>query len=185
MDVYPPPDSPPKAPRPAKRASFLGRSWRGVKFVAGGPIATIGLPEISEGATLIKALSHQLRSGPGTDPRLRVDMHGYIELEATAFLHGVSVEALLQVFLLRRRQTARTAYMTFWLGAVLLLVWMVAALQLRMNGARLLSAIEFLPFCVLFFLLAFKSAWMNWQLRTRRLGSAFAYLRTTEPFLPN
>jgi hypothetical protein len=36
-----------------------------------------------------------------------------------------------------------------------------------------------------FFLLAFKNAWLNWQLRTRRFGSAMEYLTTAEHFWPN
>ena len=40
------------------------------------------------------------------------------------------------------------------------------------------------PFCAVFFLLAFKNAWQNWQLRTGRLGSALDYLTTTERFWP-
>jgi hypothetical protein len=72
----------------------------------------------------------------------------------------------------------------FGLGSVSLVLWLNGALHMRMSGARLFSALEFLPFCTLFFLRAFKSAWMNWQLRTRRLGSPVAFLTTTEPFLP-
>jgi hypothetical protein len=51
-------------------------------------------------------------------------------------------------------------------------------------GCGIGATLTFLPLCTLFFLLAFKSAWMNWQLRTRRLGSPVAFLTTTEPFLP-
>ena len=95
------------------------------------------------------------------------------------------MEALEQRLRKRRLQTAHAAYATFALGALSLVSWLYAALHMRMSSARIFSALEFLPFCTLFFLLAFKSAWMNWQLRTLRTGSAIAYLRTTEPFLPS
>jgi len=49
----------------------------------------------------------------------------------------------------------------------------------------LIAGLEFVPFCGLFFLLAFKNAWQNWQLRRRRLGSAMEYLTTGEPFWPS
>ena len=52
------------------------------------------------------------------------------------------------------------------------------------GGGRFWAAVQFLPFCAAFFVLAFRNAWANWQLRTRRLAPAGAYLRTAEGFWP-
>jgi hypothetical protein len=167
-----------------RKPSFFRRNWRRATFVAGGPVANVGSQEISEGRRLIGDLWGLIRRGAPADARLKTDGDGYIDLMATAFLYGISVEALVERLRFRRGQTARAAYAMFGLGSVSLVLWIYGALRMRMSGARLFSALEFLPFCTLFFLLAFKSAWMNWQLRTRRLGSPVAFLTTTEPFLP-
>jgi hypothetical protein len=168
-----------------RKPSFMRRTWRRAKFVAGGPVANVGFQEISEGQRLIGGLWGHLRRGVPTDSRLKTNDDGSIDMLATAFSHGMSVEALVERLRFRQAQTARAAYAMFGLGSVSLVLWFYSALQMRMSSARLFSALEFLPFCTLFFLLAFKSAWMNWQLRTRRLGSPVAFLTTSEPFLPH
>jgi hypothetical protein len=168
----------------AAKPSFFRRNWRRAKFVAGGPVASVGVKDISDGARLIDNLLAMLRSGPQADVRLKTNEDRSIDLAATAFLYGISVVELERRLRSRQAQTSRAAYAMFGLGSLSLLLWLYGALQMRMSSARLLSAIEFLPFCTAFFLLAFKSAWMNWQIRTRRLASAGAFLRTTEPFLP-
>ena len=182
MDLYPP--QKPLKKQGGSKPSFLRRNWRRARIVAGGPIATIGLQEISGGARLIDTLFGVVRGGPQADRRLKTNPDGTIDLIATAFCFGVSVEEMAQRVRVRREQTVRAAYMMFGLGCLSLLLWLYGVLQIRMSSGRILSAVEFLPFCVLFFLLAFKSAWMNWQLRTLRMGSAVAYLQTTKPFLP-
>lgn len=171
--------------RPVPPRSRMGRLWAGTKFIAGSPVATAGLDEVARGGRLIRSLAAILRHGPGADPRLRTDAVGRIDIAATAIMLGITVEDLEQLILKRQRQTARSAYVFLAFGAALLPVWLYLALSyLPMTKARITSAFEFLPFCAVLFLMAFKSAWMNWQLRTRRLGSAAAYLRTTDPFLP-
>ena len=169
----------PKAP-----TSMLGRAWRRTRFVAGGPIANIGLEDISSGARLIGQLAKQMRQRPLSDGRLKADEHGGIDLRATAFSYGISVEELLERMHERRRQTARSSYALFCLGGCFLVVWLWQAMHMPRSAARIVSALEFLPFCVLFLLVATKSAHSNWQLRTRRLGSLGDYLRTSDPFLP-
>jgi hypothetical protein len=166
------------------KPSFVRRNWRRAKFVASGPAANVGFHEISEGRRLIGGLWGQLRYGVQRDSRLRTSDDDRIDLPATAFSYGVRLETLMDRLRSRQRQTARTAYGTFGLGCFSLVLWVYGVLHLEMSAARLVSALEFLPFCALLFLLSFKCAWMNWQLRTRRLGSAAVYLTTTEPFLP-
>jgi hypothetical protein len=182
MDLYPPEKN--KTADGPPRASFLRRNWRRARFVAGSPISTVGLAEIGEGRRFIGELWGFLRREPSFDNRLQTDADDSIDLRATAFCFDISVEQLIERLRLRQAQTRRAAYALFSLGSVTLLLWLLGALHMEMSSARLFSALEFLPFCALFFLLAFKSAWMNWQIRTRQLGSVVAFLRTTEPFLP-
>lgn len=182
MDLHPSPEMGQR--KEPTRASFPRRGWRRTRFVAGGPVASIGVTEISGGARLIDELLAVLRAGPPPDTRIKTREGGSIDLLATAFSYGIRVEELEKRLQERRLQTARAAYATFGLGTTSLLLWLYAALHMTMSSARIFSALEFLPFCALFFLLAFKSAWMNWQLRTLRIGSAVAFLGTTEAFLP-
>jgi hypothetical protein len=166
------------------QASFIRRNARRAWFVASGPIATIGISEIREGRRVISGLLGVLQKGPSVETRLKTTDGVQIDLAATAFCCGISIDALKQRLRARQFQTALAAYVLFGLGATLLLLWLYAALHMAASRARMVAAIEYLPFCSVFFLLAFKSAWMNWQLRMRRLGSAVTYLRTTDPFLP-
>jgi hypothetical protein len=165
-------------------SSFLRRMWRRTKFVAGGPIASIGTDQISQGAKFIQKLGDVIRAGPAGDARLQREPDGAIDMVATALLYGITVDALCRRMQDGQCQTARAAYAAFGLGTVMLLVWIYEALHMTMAAGRIIAAVEFVPLCLLFFLLAFKNAWMNWQLRTQQLGSAAAYLRTNAPFLP-
>ncbi len=172
----------PEAEEP--RPSFVRRTWRRAKFVAGGPVASVGVNEIGRGARFIDGLVTVLRSGPPKDDRLKLNEDQTIDLLATAFSYGITVPELEHRLRARQVQTCRAAYAMFAMGCGSLLLWVYGALHMEMTRARLVSAAEFVPFVMLFFLLAFRSALMNWQLRTRRLGSPVAYLRTTDSFLP-
>jgi hypothetical protein len=166
------------------KSSFLRRVWRRTKFVAGGPIASIGTDEISQGAQFIQKLGNVVRAGPVADARLQRAPDGAIDVVATALLYGITVDALCQRMQDGQRQTARAAYAAFGLGTLMLIVWIYEALHMPMVAGRIIAAVEFVPLCLLFFVLAFKGAWMNWQIRTQQMGSAAAYLRTNAPFLP-
>ena len=169
---------------PQRRSSMFVRLWRGTKTVARGPIDAAAPGEIARGAELIRSLLELLQHGPDADTRFRVDEAGSIDLNATAFLHGLTPASLEARIHMRRAQTKRAAYALFVLGTVGFFGWILEALSMRLSATRVISAIEFLPFALFLYLSAFRCAWLNWQLRTRRSGSALAYLQTTAPFLP-
>lgn len=182
MNAMPPK---PSSDRKAKKQNtFFGRMRRASGKLGGAPLPSVGTEEIAAGARLIGGLASLLRHGPGADNRMRTGDDGQIDLGATAFLYGISVEELVSRIHRRRGDTARAAYIFFGLGSLLFVLWLWEALSLRTDAARVLSATEYLPFWLVFYLLSFKSAWMNWQLRLRRLGSPVEYLRTTGRFLP-
>jgi hypothetical protein len=99
-------------------------------------------------------------------------------------LHGISLFELERRLKVRRRQTARIAYATFALGCIFLTAWICEALLSPWTAMRVVLAVEFLPFCALFFLLAFYNALLNFQIRIGRTASWREYLSTKEPFLP-
>jgi glucan phosphoethanolaminetransferase (alkaline phosphatase superfamily) len=85
---------------------------------------------------------------------------------------------------IRRRQTALIAYATFVLASIFLAAWVCEALSSPWTAARVALALEFLPFCALFFLLAFYNALLNFQIRIGRAASWREFLATSEPFWP-
>ncbi len=139
---------------------------------------------VSRGGLAIKGLSAAARSRAARDRRFKTADRDVFDLEATAFSYGVSVATLEARLAARRRQTALLAYALFGIACVFLLGWLRSALSAPLTGGRLLAAIEFLPFCGLFFLMAFYNALINFQIRIGRTVSWREYLTTDEAFLP-
>jgi hypothetical protein len=167
-----------------KRRSLLGRVFRGIRWLTAGPVDWVGLRGISRGASFVRDLSVTLRAGAQRDPRVRASKDGGYDLEATAFFHGISLFELEAQLKVRRRQTARIAYATFALGCIFLTAWIWEALSSPWTAMRVVLALEFLPFCALFFLLAFYNALLNFQIRIVRTASWREYLATDKPFWP-
>jgi hypothetical protein len=170
--------------RSEKRRSLLGRVFRGIGWMSAGPMDWVGRRGISRGASFIRDLCVALRAGAQRDPRFRANEDGGYDLEATAFSHGMSLFELERRLKVRRRQTARIAYATLALGCIFLTAWMCEALSSPWTAMRVVLALEFLPFCALFFLLAFYNALLNFQIRIGRAASWREYLATDEPFWP-
>ena len=98
---------------------------------------------------------------------------------------GLTAFELKRRWLRRRRQTARVAWGCFAAGWAALGLWTWQMMAMPAEQGRFWAAVQFLPFCAAFFVLAFRNAWANWQLRTRRLGSAGEYLRSADRFWPS
>jgi hypothetical protein len=173
------------APAPArKRRSLFGKVFRGAGWLAGGPVDWIATRRIARSASFIRDLVVTLRVGPQRDARFKTHDDGVFDLQATAFCYGLSVHELEARLAARRRQSARIAYGTFALAWFFLLAWLWHALSSPWNAARIASALDFLPFCVLFFLVAFYNALLNFQVRIGRRASWREYLATSERFWP-
>ena len=164
--------------------SLFGRIFRGIGWLSAGPVDWLGLHGISRGASFIRDLCVRLRIGPRRDPRFRASEDGGYDFEATAFLHGIPLFELERRLKVRRRQTARIAYAAFGLGCIFLMAWIFEALSSPWTGMRVVLALEFLPFCALFLLVAFYNALLNFQIRIGRAASWREYLATDEPFWP-
>lgn len=170
--------------RSAKRTSAIGKAWIGVRWIAGSPLRTLPREEIASSARLIGSLVDRLRRGFRPDTRFRVGDDRGFDLEATAFSHGISVEQLEGWLASRRRETARMAYLSFGLGWLFFFGWVYRAATMKWTLGHMLPAVEFAPFCMVFFLMAFRSALANYQIRMQRLASAKEYLFTAESFWP-
>lgn len=175
-------DHPAREPDPP-RSSFFGSIWRGTRVTARAPFTTFPADQILENARLIRTLAGRLIASP--QPKVFTTEASRIDLADTSFGFEVSSDLMRPGIAAQRRQTARLAYASFGLGWVFVVLWIWRGLNSGLGGPHLLGAIQFLPFCAIFFLVAFKNAQVNWQLRTGQLGSAGDYLRSSELFWPN
>lgn len=172
---------PAKTERPRSKRGFL---WRGTKLAFGGPVSALSLDQVAQNGRLIGSLVSDLKRGPVPAPTIPRQANGKLDRLATAYAYGLSEVELDERLALRRRQTARMAYLAFGLAWFFLAAWLLRLLSLDGTGQRMLTAVQFAPFCLVFFLAAFRQAHVNWQLRTGVLGSAGDYLRSAEPFFP-
>lgn len=176
-----PADHPAEARQPRPPRSWI---WRGTKLVLGAPLSAFPLGQITRNGQQLGSLVSYLRQGPKPPRAVPQHREGKLDKAATAFVYDLSETELEKFLSLRRRQTARMAYCAFGLGCISVIAWLLRLLDLDWTGQRLMAALQFAPFCLVFFLTAFKQAHVNWQLRTGLVGSAGDYLRSAEPFCP-
>jgi len=186
----PPPDVQPddlndRSPGARRPRSTRGWMWRGAKLVVSAPFAAFPVEQIVRNGRLVADLVSDFRRGPKPPQTVPQQFSGKLDRTATALVLGLSEHELDQHLALRRRHTAKMAYLAFGLGWVFVGAWLVRLLDMGWTGQRLLAALQFAPFCLVFFLTAFKQAHVNWQLRTGVLGSAGDYLRSAAPFWPH
>ena len=139
---------------------------------------------ISRGASFIRELFGTMRARRQRDPRFKIGEAGSFDLMATAFSCGMTLPQLEARLATRRKETARIAYAMFALASVFLLAWVREALSSRWTISRVVLGVEFLPLCVLFVLIGFYNALLNFQIRMRRLADWRDYLLTNESFWP-
>ena len=181
-----------KNPRPPaeetpsrRRQSFFGKLFHGTGWLMATPFAWSGADRIKRGWSLIGDLFGLLRARPARDKRFKTEGKNAFDLQATAFSYGISVHQLEACLAARRLQTARIAYAALVLGALFLAGWIWHALSSPWTATRVTSALYFLPFCAVFFLVAFYNALLNYQIRSGRLASWREYLATPDGFWPN
>ena len=169
---------------PGKRSVF-GRLWRGIRWVASGPVEAFPGAAIARNGQFIGRLWRLVRVGPQAEARLHLREDRSIDLTATAFAHGISIAQLGSRLATRRRETPRAAYLSFGMGWVFFGLWALRAATMPWTRVHIIALLEFMPFCTIFFLLAFRSSLQNFQVRTRSPATAGQYLATSEPFWPS
>jgi hypothetical protein len=172
-----------EAAMPRRRSAFR-TALGGIGWLAAAPVDWAGVKSISRAASLIGGLAGTMHARPRRDPRVKVEDARSFDLMATAVSYGITVPQLEARLAKRRKQTALIAYAMFAMAGLFLLAWARAALSARWTILRMVLSVEFLPFCVLFFLVAFNNALLNFQIRMRRLATWRDYLLTSESFWP-
>jgi len=168
-----------------RRRSIFGKLFHGTGWLVATPVIWSGAHRIKRGWLLIENLFGLLRAGPARDNRFKTADKTAFDLQATAFSYGISVQQLEARLTARRKQTARLAYAAFTIGWVFLVGWIWQALVSPLTVTRIISALTFLPFCAVFFLVALYNALVNYQIRIGRLASWREYLATADRFWPN
>lgn len=176
------PDSGPA--EPPRRRSAVRKVVGGIGWLFGGPRDWAAVGSIRRGFSLIGDLARHARHEPSARGRVFVRDDRRLDLEATAFSHGISAATLRARLEVRRRETARLAYVMFGLGVLCLAFWLHAASRAPLRSARLMLAVDFLPFCALFFLCALYQALLNYQIRSGRRVGWRAYLMAEDGILP-
>jgi hypothetical protein len=170
---------------PRRRRSFFGKIFHGTGWLMAAPFAWSGADRIKRSWSLIGHLFGLLRAGPQRDSRFKTEGLSAFDMQATAFSYGVSVHQLEAMLAARRRQTALIAYAALAFGGLFVVGWIWHALSSPWTATRITSALYFLPFCAVFFLMAFYNALLNFQIRSGRLASWREYLATPAGFWPN
>jgi hypothetical protein len=148
------------------------------------PVKSFPGEEVVRGGRLIGGLVESVKRRPRSRGGFRFHEDGSFDLAATAFLLGVNVYELEVRLDEKRRQSARNAYVCFGLGWVSFAAWLWRAATMPWTVGHILPAVEFAPFCLIFFLVAFQCGLLNYQIRMRRSARAWDYL-TAEAFWPS
>jgi hypothetical protein len=127
----------------------------------------------------------ELRSGDrGAQSRVRLDESGEFDLDAMAFLHGQERRTFEGTLAKKRWSTARNAWVFFGLGVMFFVAWLYRLVTMTWTANATVTALQFTPACAVFFLLAFRFALENYQIRQRRKVSVLEFLGTSDGFWP-
>ena len=168
---------------PKHRSGFI-RALGGVGWLFQSPAEWLGWRSISEGADAVGRLYRRARTGQKRDRRFKTRENYTFDLVGMAFAFSISTEELERRLAVRRRQTALLSYVLFLMACAFVLAWVWVALRTVSGGGRVVLLLQFLPFCVLFYLMSFYQALINFQIRTGRTANWREYSTTEAGFLP-
>src|SRR5208283_1148067 len=173
----------PERDEPPRRPGAFRRLIGGVGWLLSGPVDWAGARSIGRGAAAIRGFAEVARSSEPSDGRFRTT-EGRFDPRAAAFLQGATVAHFEARLAARRRQTVLAAYAALLIGGGFTLILLRTLLSVPWTLLRLLPVVWFVPFCLLFFLVGFYQAMLNFQLRTGRLATWREYLTSGEQLWP-
>ncbi len=174
-----------KAKPPQGRRPQLWTIGWGLRKTLGAPIACIGVEQIADNARLIQELAHTVRTGPGADPMVWVQPDRTLDVAVMAWEAQVPVSEIERLLDNRRRQSRQATWCYLAGGSVFVVLGFIHAASLLPALPTLLYALSIAAICCCFFLMAFYNALINWQVRTRWLGTAREFLDTDETWRPS
>lgn len=170
---------------PQQPGKQRGALWRGVRLIAGSPFAFFGYRRIADNASMIRSLIGAIRSGPQADPRVRLAPDRTLDVTAMAWEARLSPAEIERQLGNRKRQTVLATFL-YLLGAGLFLALTFYRAIVTLPVLPTLSyLLTMTSICCCFCCMAFHNALVNWQIRTRRLGSAREFLNASETWWPS
>ena len=168
--------------RPMKTDRKDGAFWRGAHFIA-APYVSAG-KDIRQGGLFIGDLWRVIRLRRKASRKIRLYSDKSFDILAMAFDANVAPAEIERRLFNRRIQTRRNTFSYLICGIILLAVW---AWEISLKESTTISMLDMMGFLVVagcFFIAAFFNALINWQVRTRRLGSVGEFLRLEASWWP-
>ena len=170
---------------PQQLGKQRGPLWRGVRLIVAAPLACFGYAQIADSASKIRGLVGVIHSGPQPDPHVRLAPDRSLDVTAMALAAQVSPAEIERQLENRRRQTTRATFL-YLLGSGLFVALAFYHAMVTLPALPTLSyLLTMISICCCFCSMAFYNALVNWQIRTRRLGSAREFLDTGETWWPS
>jgi hypothetical protein len=160
------------------------RPWRGLQVLADLLIACFGASHIAAHGRIIEALARAIRAGPHCDAQVYLLDDRRLDVIAIAVAARVGPEEIERRLANRRRQTARDAKWCLLGAAWFLTLWLYETLRSSASFTSLGYVFALVGTCVVFSIIAFHNALINWQIRTRRLGTVREFLNTRDSWWP-
>lgn len=167
-----------------RREGVPRRSWfrRTARFVA-EPFR-VQASEVGEGWAIIEELWHAIRLRRHRTRPIRLDAEGRFDTTAMAWDALVTQAEIERQLDNRRRETRKNAAGYLLGGISVLAFWLYEIATKGIPGMNPLDVALFLAAVASLFALAFHNAFVNWQVRTRRLGSVRQFFTTEETWWP-
>jgi hypothetical protein len=139
---------------------------------------------IADNVASIQRDFRRLRYCARNTTRVGSDEMGAFDLGATAFVNGEKSATLEDALAARQGSTARNAWVFLALGVMFFFGWLYRLLTMTWSASATLTALQFMPACAVFFLLAFRLGLENYQIRRRRRVTAMEYVCAPSGFWP-
>ena len=167
----------------SKRRLFH-RVARAARYVASPFGAWAGARSIRSSASFIGETVRDVLVATRRDPRFRLFPNGDFDLEATAFLFGISVPVLTRRLAARRRQTALTAYFCLSLSIASTMTWLGYLFGSPAEAGSVMLIANAMGFGAICLLGAFYQALVNFQVRACRAAGWREFLLADRGFWP-
>jgi hypothetical protein len=160
-------------------------TWGRLRWMFSAPVTAFNWPQIAANARTIRQLADAMGQGPRQDAQVTEALPDRrIDPERMARALGLSVAEVERRLLNKRRTTARSVRIYLFAATGFLALWLWKVVTTPALASWLYVA-GLLAICAAFGLAALWNALVNWQIRTRHLGSFAEFLATDVTWWPS
>lgn len=170
--------------RNAKRRTWRMLPWRGLHFIIELLITCSSARHIATNGRAIEAMVRGIRAGPCRDEQVYLLGDRKLDVIATAIAAKVGLDEIEGRLERRRRQTAHDARWCLIGVGWFLALWLYEMLHSPDGFTSLGYILALIGTCAVFAVIALHCALINWQIRTRRLGTVREFLSTRDGWWP-